>query len=330
MAKATKLPSGKWRVLAYSNGHRKSFTAPTKKEAEYQASQWLMTETITEDITIEKAIQRYIDNRTSVISPTTLRSYKSLQKNQYEEINNKRISDIKSEDIQKFVNNISKNESPKTVKNAYTLLKASITAVNPNKGINVRLPKKNPIEYHLPTDNDIKTLLDNADEEMKIAIMLASMGTLRAGEICALDYSDIKGDTIHVHQNMIFTENKEWVIKDIPKTAESDRYVTYPKKVIKAIGKGEGRIMESNPRALGSRYKRLVLRLNLDMSVRFHDLRHYAASKMHSIGIPDQFIQQVGGWKSDTILKSVYRNVIEDDRKRYEEIRNKYMEDKFF
>ena len=44
---------------------------------------------------------------------------------------------------------------------------------------------------------------------------------------------------------------------------------------------------------------------------RFHDLRHYAASIMHAIGVPDQYILQRGGWASDNVMKSVYRNVID-------------------
>ena len=40
---------------------------------------------------------------------------------------------------------------------------------------------------------------------------------------------------------------------------------------------------------------------------RFHDFRHYSASIMHAIGIPDQYIMARGGWKTDTVLKAVYR-----------------------
>ena len=43
----------------------------------------------------------------------------------------------------------------------------------------------------------------------------------------------------------------------------------------------------------------------------FNDLRHYAASIMHVIGIPDQYILQRGGWASDNVMKAVYRNVID-------------------
>ena len=50
MATAKKLPSGQWRVLAYigtgPDGKRqyKSFTAGTKKEAEYMAAEYKLTE----------------------------------------------------------------------------------------------------------------------------------------------------------------------------------------------------------------------------------------------------------------------------------------------
>ena len=32
---------------------------------------------------------------------------------------------------------------------------------------------------------------------------------------------------------------------------------------------------------------------------------------MHAIGVPDQYILQRGGWASDNVMKSVYRNVID-------------------
>ena len=50
---------------------------------------------------------------------------------------------------------------------------------------------------------------------------------------------------------------------------------------------------------------------------RFHDFRHYSASIMHAIGIPDQYIMARGGWKTDTVLKAVYRNVIYDEQKKF-------------
>ncbi len=51
MAKAKKLKSGSWRCLVYDytdldgKQHYESFTAPTKKEAEYLAAEFSLTKT---------------------------------------------------------------------------------------------------------------------------------------------------------------------------------------------------------------------------------------------------------------------------------------------
>ena len=79
MAKAKKLPSGNWRVLVYAgkeNGKNKykSFTAPTKKEAEFQAAQYAMERKERENgaMTVQEAIDRYIDAKEGVLSPSTV------------------------------------------------------------------------------------------------------------------------------------------------------------------------------------------------------------------------------------------------------------------
>lgn len=49
----------------------------------------------------------------------------------------------------------------------------------------------------------------------------------------------------------------------------------------------------------------------------FHDLRHYTASIMHALNIPDQYIMKRGGWKSDRVLKRVYRGTIAPEEERF-------------
>ena len=38
---------------------------------------------------------------------------------------------------------------------------------------------------------------------------------------------------------------------------------------------------------------------------------------MHGIGIPDQYIMKRGGWESDRVLKKGYRNVIDEEDKKF-------------
>ncbi len=46
---------------------------------------------------------------------------------------------------------------------------------------------------------------------------------------------------------------------------------------------------------------------------RFHDLRHYCASIMHALGVPDAYIMERGGWGNDSTLKNVYRHALEEN-----------------
>ena len=73
-----KLPSGSYRLQVYDytdadgKRHYKSFTAPTKKEAEYMAAQWKADRDSgnekAENLTIEAAVSRYLDMKRAVLS----------------------------------------------------------------------------------------------------------------------------------------------------------------------------------------------------------------------------------------------------------------------
>jgi hypothetical protein len=45
---------------------------------------------------------------------------------------------------------------------------------------------------------------------------------------------------------------------------------------------------------------------------------------LHTLGIPDVYIMQRGGWEDDTTLKNVYRHVLVDREKEMNEIGNDY------
>ncbi len=324
--KVEKLPSGNYRTRVYNRltKRQKSFTAPTVKEVKAMAFEYELSvgHELKNDLTVENMIQKYIDNRSDVLSPSTLSVYKKLLKTNYTDIKDYYVSQLTSEIVQKFVNSLSADHSPKTVRNVYGLFISSLKAFYPEKHISVTLPAKKPIERHIPTDNDIKALLDGATGDLRKAILLASVGTLRRGEICALKFEDIKGNVIHVHADMV-QSGKEWIYKSMPKNASSDRYIDFPKAVIKELGKGEGFIVTINPNSVTKAFERL--RAKIGLSCRFHDLRHYAASIMHSLGVPDSYIMERGGWSTDVTLKSVYRHSLSDQSKKFSDKTNDYM-----
>lgn len=326
MAKVEELSSGNYRIRVYDKrtGKRKSFTAPTKREVKVLAAQFLanVDEELVGKFTVGKALTRYVDNRSAVLSPSTEREYRSAIARNYESLEHYDVDSVTSEDIQAFVNEFARTHSPKSTRDAYGLLASAIRAVRPNKIIRVNLPQKEVTERHIPTDDDIKALIKQSGGNLKKAILLASVGTLRRGEVCSLEYSDISNNIVHVHTDMV-RGVKGWVIKNVPKTTSSNRYIDFPEEVIKELGEGEGRVVTCSPQCVSNQF--VALRNKLGLECRFHDLRHYAASIMHAIGVPDQYIMERGGWSSDVTLKSVYRNVLDDKRSEFANVSNLYM-----
>lgn len=46
-----------------------------------------------------------------------------------------------------------------------------------------------------------------------------------------------------------------------------------------------------------------------------HKLRHYFASYMSSLNIPEADILEMGGWETDYVMKNVYRHTMKDKLK---------------
>lgn len=152
---------------------------------------------------------------------------------------------------------------------------------------------------------------------MEIAVYLAAFGTLRRSEVCALTADDVNGSIISVNKALVDKGANEWVLKTT-KTVSSTRLVEMPDFVIKKFPR-KGRLVDLNPDQVTHRFEKALKSLEIP-HFRFHDLRHYAASIMHAIGIPDQYIMQRGGWSSDHTLKTIYRGTIEEYTQKYNDM----------
>ena len=316
---AKKLPSGKYnaRVFDYTDIHGKkiykSFTADTKREAERMALEYKdgMRGPKT-TFTVAQAIDGYIEAKEDVLSPSTIRGYRQIQNRYFSQIGHKRIQSITTSDLQRFVSALSREVSPKTVSNVYGLLTSALKFYDKSIDTNVTLPKKPKRRPTSPSDEQVQALFHKAESWLKISIALAAFGSLRRGEICAIRFRDVDGNTVHIHADMVKNASKEWVLKEIPKTSESDRIVALPASVIDMFGEGDPDdfIVKNVPDSITKRF--IELRDSLGISIRFHDLRHYFASIGVAIGIPDLYLANMGGWGNSpsSALKSIYQNKI--------------------
>lgn len=336
MPKAKRLPSGSYRCRATwtetVDGKKvrrsKSFTAADRRTAERDAALYEQDMQDT-TITVSRALDNFIATRKKTVSPTTLRAYKCNRDNSFGMIEHALVKDVDSLMIQDWINDFKKEHSPKTVKNNYALLQSALQMARPSLQLRVILPDPRGPELETPTDEDIKQLLGAfKDTEMEKAILLAAFGTLRRSEICALTKNDIRGDSVTVSKALVYS-GSDYVVKS-PKTASSVRTVQMPAKVIQTLVSGLSapteRVVSLNPNQISNRFRRKVKSLGLS-HIRFHDLRAYAASIRHAMGIPDQYIMMDGGWKTDSVLKRVYRRTLEDKRKEFSKISNKHFEE---
>lgn len=343
MATARKLPSGNYRVNLFvgldADGKRKykSFTAPTKKEAELMAAQYNVSkkEKPKVELTVKEAVEKYIDNKSNVLSPSTVRAYRSCLKNDFQKIAHIKICDLDSETVQKFINVFAIDHSPKTVKNVYTLLASAVAECDPDHKFSVKLPKRQRPTITIPTSEQIKALLAYLAPKPEIlcAVLVASILGLRRGEICALEWSDIKNGKLYVNKSLAHTRDNQWVVKP-PKTKSGTRSITVPpyleEKLLKLKNSDtkDERIFHMNPNNLTDAF--IAARKALGFTFRLHDLRHYNASIMIYLGVPDVNAMERMGHATTHMLKTVYQHILEEKKTEEDEKINEFMKNSIF
>lgn len=319
MAKAKKLPSGNWRVLAYAgkeNGKPKykSFTAPTRREAEAKAATYTLDRKDRENgkITVREAIDRYIQSKETVLSPSTVRGYRIIYRNNLQSIMDLKLESLTQEKIQKAISEEAKTHKPKTIRNIHGLLSSALTMFAPDIRLNTTMPQKKRPDYYTPTDADVKALLSAVEgTELEIPILLASTGSLRRSEICALTKSDVTDLGVSVTKAMVRGTNETWHIK-VPKTEAGNRFIPLPPQVIAKLKAVEGdQICTLTPELLSKHFRLALEKAGLP-HFRLHDLRHYFASTLHAIGVPDKYIMLYGGWESESTLHGVYQHTLKN------------------
>ena len=216
--------------------------------------------------------------------------------------------------IQNEIGQYSLTHSAKSTHNLHGFISAVLGMYRPNLHLHTTLPQKVKFEPYTPSEEDIKLILSASENTAyHIPIQLGILG-MRRSEICALDESDLEENHLSINKARVKSAGG-WVIKNITKTTEGKRVIFIPDDLVKEIN--ENGMFKGSPDRIIHYLHDVQDRLNLPR-FRFHDLRGFYASYAHSKGIPDAVIMESGGWKSDYVMKSIYRRALEDDKNRYQ------------
>lgn len=301
-----KLKSGSYRISQMVDGKRYRVTVPykpSKKEA-YQLIQDVITGKDKLKKTFKECAKEYIDARRHVLSPSTIRGYNSIYKC-VTDFNDRPIGTITGLDVQKYVDTLTaQGKSPKTIANYHAFISSVLRDFNPQVVLYTKIPRKRKKEAYNPSDEDVKRILDEAEgTEYEVPLRLGCYG-LRRSEICALTPDDIEDNTVTINKALVQNEKKEWVVW-VTKTESSTRKIKIDDDLSTQI-KEKGYVFKGHPNQLYKYISNTQKSLNIP-HFPFHFLRHYYASTMHELGVSDADIMESGGWKTDHVMKNVYR-----------------------
>ena len=327
----------KWSCRVYvgiENGKRKykRFTADTRKEAERMANAYLLeneNETDKSKLTVSEAMKAYLFAKSEVLSPSTLEGYEKVPRLYLQSIMNVRLCDLTTELIQIAVNTDAKRLSSKTVRNAYGFLTATMEMYGYSKK-NITLPQKKKTETIIPTDQEME-LICKAAPKYNIAaeVYISAFMGLRRSEISAINISedvDIENKRLRISKAIVHGKNVGYVMKET-KTTSSERYLAIPDVVLPFLEEKvrSGKKLH-NPNYIEKRFVEMRDDLGLKR-IRLHSLRHYFASTLLTLGVPNFYSMKLMGHSSDDMLKKVYQHINQDYLKTIQEkINEKYTE----
>ncbi len=244
------------------------------------------------------------------------------------------ISDLDQVKIQIAVSeDMAKGKSPKSIKNAHGLLTAVLKQHRPQFVVTTRLPQNNPAMVRIPSEEEMKLIWAQAKgTPYELPILMASWLGLRTSEIRGLKYGDFEDGKLHVQRAVV--KGPTGFIEKGTKTISGNRIIVLPELIDKMVkDKKAARIeIARADRLTGSKkyvvvddeylfifksnalYKGFVAickKARVE-HYRFHDLRHFAASEAHALGIPDKYAMKRMGHATDNMLKTVYQHTLSD------------------
>lgn len=333
------LPSGSWRCQVVVDGKRITIVDedPEKAHALAIAAKTGIIEKreerVKQTITLKDAILNYIESRSKVLSPATIRGYHVILDNRFKNLMKMSVKHIDEFEIQKAINGDAEMVSHKTLKNAVGLV---VAVLSHYKQINVktlRYPQKERREHsYLDADQIVKLIFACDGDYAEIPILLGLWLGMRRSEIMGLQWEsiDFENSKIHVNHSLVFDKDDQPVIKKAMKTESSNRILDCPGYILgkldkyqPCIEKRAGTVFKMGINTPYENLERICKREGIPF-VGIHGLRHTNASVMLSLGIVDKIAMARGGWATKDTMERVYQHLFASDKQAADNTINNY------
>lgn len=268
-------------------------------------------------ITLKDAIDQYMELKSGVLSPATIRGYETIKKHRFLSLMERDISSISKSDVQAAVSDEAKKVSAKTVYNAYGLIRP-VLKENGVDVFGVKLPQRIKQNKRYLQPEDVGKLIDAVQgDPCEIEILIAVWLGMRRSEITGLcwDCVDFENKTLTVRRKLVPGKDQKYRLCEGAKNDSSQRTVPCPDYIMDKLKEryapgAEGIIFKGHPDNLRKRVHRACKIAGItDTTV--HGLRHTNAAVMKSLGIDDAHAMARGGWKQESTYKQTYSYVFD-------------------
>ena len=262
--------------------------------------------------TVKASIDNFINDNSNILSPATIRAYKSYYRNHLKDIAD---VDINAVNWQKWANIKAKEKSPKTVKNIWRLVTAAMKYAEMDVP-NIKLPTAVVTDEPFLDFEQIKTFMEAVKgKEVELASLLA-LHSLRRSEILALTPSSIdRGkNIIHVKGSRVQGENNRLVAKSANKTSKSTRDIPImiPRILELAPKSGESYLINCHPNRISEKINTVCRHSGLP-EVGAHGLRRSFASLAYHLKWDERTVMLVGGWSNIQTVHKYYIKLATSD-----------------
>jgi integrase len=322
------LPTGKKRVKYTKTQKEAKDWLHTQKEA-VKSGNWVEQE----NITLADYLDRYMsDVAAHTLRPKTLEAYEYLVRLHIKpELGAIKLSALRPDQLQNLYSvKLNSGLSRRTVQFIHSVLHKSLDQaykwglVTRNVSDLVDPPS---VKRHAPvtfSPAQVKQLLASCRKDRMYPILaLAVSCGLREGEVLGIFYEDIdwKNNTIHIQHAVQYLIGKGLIITE-PKTDKARRTIAVPDFVMVALKQhcdsqntNQGLIFKTSngtpfsPRNVIRYFKQTLEKAGLP-EIRFHDLRHTAATLLLSEGVHPKVVQEMLGHSQINLTLDTYSHVL--------------------
>lgn len=306
---------GSWAGQLMVNGKRMTVKGNTAEEYEINARATKAGLIASKDeppkLALGDVIDSYIASNEHVLSPSTIRGYATIRKHCFKNYMQK---DVQSIAWQKMVNSETFLHSPKTVKNAWGLVSASLAAAD-QRVPHVNLPKLQQKETLFLDHDQIKIFLEAIKGKPSELAILLGLHSLRQSEIIALRANDIRDGYIHVNKAAVPNERNYLVLKKTTKTKLSTRVipVMIPRLNELLPEPSDKRLCPEDDSTIYKRINRYCESVGLP-KIGIHGLRRSFASLCYYLKIDERTVMQLGGWSNMQTVHECYIKLAQKDK----------------